>query len=110
MREDLKQLLAFIKGENSPLGSGIHTHPLVDQNNENIHAACLELEQLGLIECVSQHFIWKPVKGVVEPVQGIISTFVQEEAVKLLVEAHKQGQLTPEHYERIYRIMRNQGL
>lgn len=64
--DDLLLLEDFIygRGQYHFLGQGITTHPDGDENNKNIHRACLELERRGRIvkSYVDAHIVtWKPV-------------------------------------------------
>ena len=65
MREDLRELLDVIRGEGRfyVWGSGLHTYPEGDENKKKIFAACLELEQEGLIHRAREepdHVLWVP--------------------------------------------------
>jgi hypothetical protein len=57
------ELLAFIRGEGkySAFGGGIWTHPNADDNNRQLHDACLKLEKQGLIRRIQDepdYVIW----------------------------------------------------
>jgi len=49
--EQLRELLAFIRGEDkySFLGGGIHTYPHRETRNIRLHKGCVEMESRGLI-------------------------------------------------------------
>lgn len=51
LREELQDLLQCIRAEGrfQVLARGLHTYPTGDKDNRRLFAACLELEELGLI-------------------------------------------------------------
>jgi hypothetical protein len=60
-----EELLRFIRGEDvyAPLGVGIHTYPLIDDNHHRLYDRCCELERRRLIGRVidePDHICFRP--------------------------------------------------